>query len=919
LCIAGKTACWFDNHEDFLMTVSNTQALGNDIQLHIRQFTEWFNEAASERKLGITLDASAVLKRIEHSLPDELRELWGRMAEDKVHKEQVQTAVEAIALTIEEPGRSGIVLGALQSGKTGSAFMSLFAAPVHYLKTRVTYVPLFVTTNQTSHMVQTQKAMRSFFELYGRISIVSDGNSRSLIDYYSESGNDLAETPAEENEITLHGYHTRISDEMYPGTNIVDSVVKGITVKRVPGGIAKKVASYCQRARERGHAVMLIVDEPQYGASNTRKKDGTEVECLLSRLFKEVDPDFFSPDSPHFMIGLSATPFDSAGISNLWHVRQRLNASYVGPNFFGGRKIDPDVSTASPAIASFKDIAAKGNGLEWFNEISYLIGATKKPLRDGFRATRIDADGVKQEMGILERRKKGADMLRILLDGTLADRQKSEPQPIGALLRIANNKKSTEEVLDAMGIEGADSPYNVIKFYSASGDIKDIIWKATRNDPRPYLVVTVGKGRMGDAFPPSTCIAADLSNAATDANSFLQGVFGRMCGYGKKDPLVIVSAKSQELYLQYQENTGNVTDFGHSKHVLTRTIKRGRNHDETYFMITDEMIEAEPAGSPLRAFRADIIAYLEQQNLSKPTMKADVPHRANQFMPLPQIMEKHGIVEYIEQNSGRLDPELKNAPRIVKPGESGTYEKRDRTTVVIGYETNADDWCKVLVSKVGYNSSDTTYEAGLTHSRRSSQGLASGGRRDPAKHVNRGRRNDRIMPVITVKKVDEDGHPVALNEMGKYIFDGIVMHLASPVRRYSPSVNRTSLADGHAMAGALTDDEKVNRLADHISRHMNSKRQYSFMEALGMGDVHAMLADLHDGRTHTYYVEGQALVFLSKESGGISNSCGPSVINLHDLERVVTSYITQDEQIEEVGIDLNEEPHEYEPTAAFGR
>ncbi|MCV9964816.1 hypothetical protein OIU34_23265 [Pararhizobium sp. BT-229] len=650
-----------------------------ELRNHVLQFSDWFNEAAAKQRLGITLDPTAVVRHIENTLPDHVTKLYGQMTEHMVHKEQVQTAIDAIARTIAEPGKSGIVLGALQSGKTGTAFMTLFAAPVHYLKSRVTFVPLFMTTNQNSHLMQTQKAMRGFFDLYGGINIVSDGKTHSLIDYYQQSGADLVETQEGETEITLRGYHTRLGEEMYPGSDPVEALVKGMTVKRVPGGISKKVRSYCERARDRGHGVMLIVDEPQYGASNQIKKNGDEVECLLSRLFAEVDEDFFSPDTPNFMIGLSATPFDTAYLSNLWRVNQRLNRSYVGPNVFGGMRIDDSVITKAPKVASFKEVA-RVKGLDWFGEISYLIGAAKKPERSSFKATTVGEDGERREMKFFERKQKGADLVRALFDSHLLKRQANSGEPVGALLRIANNKRLTEEIVEAMAIAGPDSPYNVIRFYGANGDIKQLIWEATRNDKRPYIVVTVGKGRMGDAFPASTVMATDLTNSPTDANAFLQGVYGRMCGYGKRDPVVFVSDKSKELHAQYMENLGATPEFDLSKHVKTTVLSKGRNHRESYFMITDEMIDSDHENSPLRSFRADIIAYLEQQELSKETLNQNVPKRENQFMNLPELMARHGLINYVAENSRRLDPELQDPARIVEPARTyGATARRSRS------------------------------------------------------------------------------------------------------------------------------------------------------------------------------------------------------------------------------------------------
>lgn len=688
---------------------------------------------------------------------------------------------------------------------------------------------------------------------------------------------------------------------MYPGTDVVDALVKDMTVKRVPTGISKKVRSYCDRARERGHGVMLIVDEPQYGASNQIKRNGDEVDCLLTRLFKEVDADFFDPNTPSFVIGLSATPFDTANLRNIWKVKQKLNSGYCGPNAFNGEPIDPTVVTKLPRVESFSEIDKTPN-MQGFREIAYLTGAAEKPNRKSFKPMTKGVDGQSRPMDLLERRRVGAKMIRNLLDTKLLPVQEKEAEPVGVLLRVANNKRITHDVIGVMDIDGPHSPYNVIKFYSGGGDIKRAIWDATRNDKRPYVVVTIGKGRMGDAFPPSTVMSIDLTNSVTDANAFLQGGYGRMCGYNKKSPLVITNDDGKTLVNQYIKNIGIAPDYKQSKHVASAPLRRGRSKTENYFMITNEMIDGDLEGSPLRAFRDDIVAYLESQELSKETEKQNVPHRQNQYMKLPEMMERHGLVRYIAENSQRLDPELQGPAHIVKVGQETTYTRRDGTEATISYEEDGEGGVKTLVSKVAYNSQDTSYDASVG----GSQGLASGGRREPAKHVNRGRRENKIMPVITVKKVDANGNIVALEDKGRYVFDGIVFSLENDVHRYRIAETMSAPARGSAWAGAMTGEDFADQLAVHIANHMKGKWERSFLEALGMNDVHDILRKLYDDRTHTFTVEGQALKFRDIVTGEIDNPNGPALIDMTDFRSIrVRNHVIErhEPHDEEIGFD----------------
>ena len=515
----------------------------------------------------------------------------------------------------------------------------------------------------------------------------------------------------------------------------------------------------------------------------------------------------------------------------------------------------------------------------------YLIGSAAAPDRKSFKPTTTLPDGTKQEMIGVDRRKKAGNMIRMAIDGILKERQGKPGQPIGALLRIANKRQLTEDVLEVMGVDGSDSPYNVIRFYDATGDIKQVIEDATRHDKRPYIVVTVGKGRMGDAFPGSTVLAMDLTHTATDANALLQGMIGRMCGYGKDNPVVIVSNQSYLMWDQYLENSGATPDFNTSRHVATAVHSRGRNRGETYFMLTNEMIDSDHPDSPLRAFRDDIIAYLEQQELAKMTMNKDVPRRTNSYMNYPELMEKHGIIKYIAENSMRLDPELRSEARIAPMDHVGEYQRRDQSTAQITYDRDADGNGRVLISKVDYAHAASNTSA---NSRMRLSGLGAGGRREPAKHVNRGRRNEKIVPVITVKKVNENGASVSFHENGRFVFDGMVFHLEEKVRRYNPAVVETSLALNHAFAPAMTNPEKARQLGVAVYQNMYGPRERSFHDAFAQAKVQRVLSGIYDMSTHTYEFDGRSIIFRNLETYDVENPKGPAIIDMTDFRNIVS-------------------------------
>ncbi|MBY3433705.1 hypothetical protein HFN89_06030 [Rhizobium laguerreae] len=350
--------------------------------------------------------------------------------------------------------------------------------------------------------------------------------------------------------------------------------------------------------------------------------------------------------------------------------------------------------------------------------------------------------------------------------------------------------------------------------------------------------------------------------------------------------MVIVSNQSNDMWEQYLENSGATTDFNTSRHVSTAVHSRGRNKGETYFMLTDEMIESDYPDSPLRAFRADIIAYLERQELAKMTMSKDVPRRTDSYMNYPELMEKHGIIKYIAENSMRLDPELRSEARIAPMGHVGEYQRRDQSTAQITYDHRKEDgYGRVLISKVDYAHAATNATA---QSKDRLSGLGAGGHREPAKHVNRGRRNEKIVPVITVKKVNEDGASVAFHENGRFVFDGMVFHLEEKVRRYNQAVVETSLALNHAFAPAMTNSEKARQLGVVVYQTMYGPRERTFHDSFAQARVQRVLSGIYNMATHTYDFEGRSIVFRNIETDEVENPNGPAIIDMTDFRSVVS-------------------------------
>jgi hypothetical protein len=132
--------------------------------------------------------------------------------------------------------------------------------------------------------------------------------------------------------------------------------------KRVRGQAIRKLAQSCQKMVRAGFTPLMVIDEPQFGASDRIIRIGgnsTVVDCLLSQIEKEIRSTIGTDADRVKAIGLSATPFELHALQRVFTVFQRLGPTYRGFNDFGGRPIDPSVRIQPPDTLSMSDAATQ--------------------------------------------------------------------------------------------------------------------------------------------------------------------------------------------------------------------------------------------------------------------------------------------------------------------------------------------------------------------------------------------------------------------------------------------------------------------------------------------------------------------------------------------------------------------------------
>ncbi|HEV2989322.1 MAG TPA: hypothetical protein VG759_12835, partial [Candidatus Angelobacter sp.] len=156
---------------------------GNDMRraveayaTHLQNIAQIFETHARNLDLGIRLDVSevAAAARRGADFPKVMR--FVRRPDDSgvLHDAQLMTALDCIRNILISPDQNGLVLGAMQSGKTTTSLAMQFAGPIVYLLTGRRLYPIYLITSQTSQEDQTRQEIARFLDFYGEVSIVLD-------------------------------------------------------------------------------------------------------------------------------------------------------------------------------------------------------------------------------------------------------------------------------------------------------------------------------------------------------------------------------------------------------------------------------------------------------------------------------------------------------------------------------------------------------------------------------------------------------------------------------------------------------------------------------------------------------------------------------------------------------------------------
>jgi hypothetical protein len=669
---------------------------------HLQELEEVFNRQADEIDLGVSIDVrSAINAAREGTSLADIASFFDREDDSGVlHPEQLSTALSCVVNMVENPQQNGIVLGAMQSGKTTTSLAMQFAGPIIYAITGRRPYPIYLATSQTGQQDQTNIELTHFLSYYKLVRIVRDEGVNlppgvSLDPLFLRSP-------------TIEYYRSRVLrnalGDIHLGPRLEDFVTR-----RVHGQSIQAIADLCRRAHQEGFEPLLLIDEPQYGASDrmviNEAGDEERRPCVLLQIFQAID-EAVGGDA-HSFVGLSATPYDTHELESVWVIRQRLTTAYRGFNYFGGRYISDGVQVEPPQTLGFSEFAREFQ-LPFFANISLGAYDGTPALFNRF-ARRIGFRG--------DQREYQAQVQASIRAAILAIIARAEG-PVGICLRLFNNNARAQDFVRQLNLEGEG--IEVLNYFGSEYtgiSVKRAI-RDRRHRDRPFVIVVTNRARMGDAFPGQVRWFFDFAKRASDLNSLLQGLLGRACGYNKQST-VVLSDDNARIVSDYRRTLGGYI-YPTSRHsIVVGGFRRGA---PTSLIRLRSDMEDPLVRQFFERIQAQVVEGTVLQGRQRLTTTRN---RGGGFRtgPILRIAEELGLFAHLERAdvSERLFPTIPGGFRIARAQDAVAHGRDPNRFLRYTLDQNGDcrftfrwsngDGSHVGVSSRGYGARDATDRA----------------------------------------------------------------------------------------------------------------------------------------------------------------------------------------------------------------
>jgi hypothetical protein len=692
---------------------------------HLKDIEGVFNNHALELGLGVRLDASGAIAVVKHGAGiARVMRFCDRLDDSGVlHDSQLMTALDCVGELLTSPRNNGLVLGAMQSGKTTTSLGLQFAGPIVHLLTGRSLYPIYLITSHTSQEDQTKIEISRFLDFYGELAVVVDEKHRCTLIQYARG---LRVDPVFAYSPTINTYREHVLKNAFPDT-LVGPRLDDFIQRRVRGESIRRVVDICRRADSKGFAPLLIIDEPQFGASDRLVKvdDGFERRpCVLLQIFDQIK-DALGDDAPdRVFIGLSATPFELHDIQAVWTVRQYLTSAYVGFNYFGGKVIDEAASVTPPVTTSFADFGREINQ-PFLGNVSLTAYDAELQVFDRF-AERTGYSGTQEQYRQEVEKTLRATILHMARSGST--------KSVGICIRLFNNNIRSHRLIQNLYLP--NSEIEVIEYFGSDHrgqSVKRAI-RQRKCPELPFLIAVTNRARMGDAFPREVEWFLEFSNKAANLNALLQGLLGRACGYGKRST-VVMSDENARLVDDYKRSGGGYIYLTSPHSLVVGNYRRGaptslirvqRDMDDPIVTAFFERLDREVVKPHIIQGKA---------TLSTKRERGGVRYRTG---PILRIAEELGLFAHLEKKEvrARLFPTYPDF-RIARANDSVTYARGPDKPLRYTLADNGD--CRFTFRE---------WNPGANHGGVRSRGY---GGRDAA---NREHAGDTLEPQVNMRKFD---------------------------------------------------------------------------------------------------------------------------------------------------------------------
>lgn len=689
---------------------------------HLQQVARVFNSVAATEGLPVAMHPESAIEAVRDKNVGLARisSFWQRLDDTGiVHDAQLETAVRCVFKLWNEDTRCGHVVGAMQSGKTTTSLALQWAGPILYQLTGQRAYPFYIIGNQRNHQDQTMIELDRFLTYYGNIEIRTTNGSSKANDAMFVRSPSL---------VTYREHVLRDAKKYLVVPHLEDNVHRRVGGEQSLG----KIVQLCSEAKSQGLRPLMLIDEPQFGASDRLIKDEdgeTRRPCMLAQIFRSIEKALESSPDDHWFVGLSATPFEMNDVEAFWEVRQSLTEAYSGFNFFNGEPIAPGVAITPPTTFSLTAYASSLN-VPFLASVS--LAAYDKPKTFATHADRIGFGGDHAAY-----QNEVAQALRETIYAAIETYRDDSDWPVGLCIRAFNDNKKTQALVERLNLDPAR--IEILPYFGTdtSGvSVKRAV--AARNRPDlPYLILVTNRARMADAFPGQVRFFMDLAQKASDLNALLQGLLGRACGYGKRSSVILSDANAGIVDAYVATNGGyvhktsrhTVTVGGYRRGAPTAMLRvRDDMTDDVvkkYFeRVNTELVSKIPAGPKMQVER----------------MKGNEPRRS----AILQIAQELSLFDHIEQPAVRAElyPNLPSGFQVLRPGEV----RRERGEE-LGYSLDTAGNCRFTYRHVSRLSAAKGGGAGRAK-----------GKKDKESHLE---------PTIYVEKMGDDGLAIPASDKTK--------------------------------------------------------------------------------------------------------------------------------------------------------